>query len=125
MGRLGDGGRIYVSSFNFSLSVTSATKSAAELPSSFFCLKSSKRRADFPSARLQILFFFVKGKLSRSFWLKKLGNCLARAAAACCNQATETESQTSHGNRFGNCFGAHGEVLEILVVTVTAIVKGD
>ena len=56
---------------------------------------------------------------------KKLGSRLASAAAAGCNQATQTESQTSHRHRFWNCFGAHGEVLEVCVVAVTAIVEGD
>jgi hypothetical protein len=50
---------------------------------------------------------------------------LLPAAAARCNQATQTESQTSHRHWFGNCFCSHCEVLEVFVVAVTAIVEGD
>ena len=65
MGRLGDGGRIYVPSFNFSLSVTSATKSAAELPSSV--LHQAKGELISHQRACKSYSFFVKGKLSRSF----------------------------------------------------------
>ena len=47
------------------------------------------------------------------------------ATAARCNQATQTESRTSHRHWFGNCLCGHCEVLEVSVPAVTAIVEGD
>ncbi len=99
----------------------------AELPSDFchltFQIKQKASRCYISAPPNCILF--CQTKLSRLLQLKKSGSRLASAAAAGCNQATQTESQTSHCHWFGNCFCAHCEVLEVCVVAVTAIVEGD